>query len=337
LTIAGDAGQGVGLTTLFDLDDLDRAAQVVGRHMSPTPTLRWSLLDDEIGTQVWVKHEDVTPTGAFKVRGGLVYMERLRRERPSVPGVVSATRGNHGISLSYSGRAYEVPVVIVVPEGNGAEKNATMVSLGAEVIIHGSDFEAARLHSVDVAQQRGLEAVPPFHRDLVLGVATYARELFTAAGPLDTVYVPVGMGSGICGLITTRDLLGLSTKIVGVGAEGAPAQALSFAAGHVVATPAVATFVDGVATRQPDERAASIIRSGADRVVIVSDDAAADAIRLLWRTTHHLAEPAGAIALAALWNARAEQRGQRVAVILTGANMDTEMAATVLSGRTPKP
>jgi threonine dehydratase len=303
--------------------------------MDATPTLSWSILNEEVGAEVFVKHEDATPTGAFKVRGGLVFMERLRRERPEVAGVISATRGNHGISLSYAGRTYGVPVVIVVPEGNGAEKNAMMRSLGAEVVVFGEDFQAARLHSVELAVERRLEAVPPFHPDLVLGVATYARELFESAGPLDAVFVPIGMGSGICGLITARDLLGLSTEIIGVGADGAPAQALSFAAGQVVGTPTARTFADGVATREPDPVASKIIRNGAARVLTVSDDACADAIRLLWRATHHLAEPAGAIALAGLWNERRAWVGRRVAIVLSGSNMDTSMAADVLGGLTP--
>ena len=325
------------MSLLFTLAELDQATELVGRYLSPTPAASWPVLNDEMGVEVIVKHENGTPTGAFKVRGGLVYMDKLTSERPGTPGVVSATRGNHGISLSFSGRTFGVPVVIVVPEGNGAEKNATMKSLGAELVIHGCDFEEARLHSVRIAEERGLELIPPFHPDLVRGVATYARELFTAAGPIDTVYVPVGMGSGICGLITTRDLLELPTKIVGVVAENAPAQALSFSAGHVVSTASAATFVDGVATRQPDARAAAIILGGAERIVTVSETATADAIRRLWRTTHHLPEPAGAIALAGLWRERELHAGKRVAVILTGSNMDTDMAAEVLGGATPKP
>jgi threonine dehydratase len=323
------------MQTLFSVADLDRAMSLVHSHMSATPTLSWPILNQEVGASVFVKHEDGTPTGAFKVRGGLVYMERLRRERPDVAGVISATRGNHGISLSYAGRAYAVPVVIVVPEGNGAEKNAMMRSLGAEVIVHGEDFQAARMHSMALAGERGLEAVPPFHLDLVLGVATYARELFESAGPLDAVYVPIGMGSGICGLIATRDVLGLTTEIIGVGADGAPAASLSFAAGHVVSTPTAKTFADGVATREPDPTAAAIIRAGASRVVSVSDDECADAIRLLWRTTHHLAEPAGAIAIAGLCSERAQMTGRRIGVVLSGSNMDTAIAADVLAGRTP--
>lgn len=321
--------------TLFAMEELDAATEIVRRFFPPTPAYSWPLLNDAVGTEVWVKHENATPTGAFKVRGGLVYADTLRRERPDVRGIVSATRGNHGISLSYAGRAYGIPVVICVPASNALEKNAAMRALGAEVVVGGEDFDAARARSAEIAEERGFEMVPPFHRDLVCGVATYAVELFDQAGPLDRVYVPIGMGSGCSGLITARDLLGLSTEIIGVGVEGAPAQALSFAAGSVVTTPAVQTFVDGVATRSPDPVSAEVIRKGAERVVVVSDDEAADAIRLVWSTTHHLAEPAGALALAAIVKERDINVGKRAAFILCGSNMDTSMAAEVLAGHTP--
>ncbi|HEX3087798.1 MAG TPA: pyridoxal-phosphate dependent enzyme, partial [Ilumatobacteraceae bacterium] len=198
--------------TLFTLDEFADAAEVVARHVTPTPQFAWPLLGAEIGTEVWLKHENCTPTGAFKVRGGLVYVDRLVRERPEVRGIVSATRGNHGQSLAFAGRAAGVPVTIVAPHGNSPDKNAAMRAFGAELIEHGVDFQAAREHSVMLAEERGLEAVPSFHRDLCMGVATYARELFDAAGPLDVVYVPVGMGSGIVGLMTIRDLFGLDTE-----------------------------------------------------------------------------------------------------------------------------
>jgi threonine dehydratase len=326
---------------LFTSEDLLEAVEVVGAMVPPTPTHRYPLLTGEVGTEVWVKHENATPTGAFKVRGGLTYLERMRLERPTVTGVATATRGNHGASLALAGRVHGAEVVIVVPEGNGEEKNAAMEGYGAELIVHGADFEAARAHAEVVATERGLEPVPPFHPDLVVGVATYARELFGAVAaegaPLDAVFVPVGMGSGIAGLITVRDLLDLPTRIIGVCAEAAPAQALSFAAGEVVTTERAATFVDGVATRRPDPTATALIARGAHQVVTVTEDEAAGAIRRLWRTTHHLAEPAGALALAGLWNQRESWVGRRVAVVVTGAAMDTAMAAEVLAGGTPAP
>ena len=289
---------------------------------------------------MWLTHENCTPTGAFKVRGGLVYVDRLVRERPTVRGVVAATRGNHGQSLAFAGRAAGVPVTIVVPHGNSPDKNAAMRGYGAELIEHGVDFQAAREHSVLVAEDRGFEAVPSFDRDLCRGVATYAHELFSAAGQLDAVYVPVGLGSGICGLITIRDLLGLNTEIIGVVAEGAPATALSYEAGAPVSTDAVATFIDGVATRVPDPVAIELILAGAARIVMISDDECADAVRLIMRCTHHLVEPSGAAALAGLLKDQktlGDVAGRRLGAIVTGGNIDGPMLAEILAGRTPSP
>jgi threonine dehydratase len=322
---------------LLDRARLDEAVAIVRRSFGPTPQQAWPLLSAEVGVEVWAKHEDATPTGAFKVRGGLVYVDRLRRERPHVAGLVSATRGNHGQSLAFAGRSAGVPVTIVVPHGNSTEKNAAMAGFGAEVVEHGADFQEALEHAAGLAAERGFELVPPFHPDLVAGVATYALELFEAAGELDVVYVAVGMGSGINGLIAVRDLLGLRTQIVGVVSEGAPATARSFAARRPVATERARTFVDGVATRTPDPGALAAIYDGAAAIVEVSDDAVAEAMRLLYRTTHHLAEPAGAIALAGLLADHPSRGGERIAFVLSGANMDTPVAATVLAGGTPAP
>jgi threonine dehydratase len=319
----------------FTLGDLDRATDVVRRHVAPTPQYAWPLLGRAIGAEVWVKHENATPTGAFKVRGGLVYAERMVRERPDVPGLVSATRGNHGQSLAYAGRAAGRRVVIVVPHGNSPDKNAAMEAFGAELIVHGRDYQEAREFAMSQGQEFGLEPVPPFHEDLVLGVATYARELFDAAGPLDTVYVPVGMGSGICGLIGVRDLLGLPTEIVGVVAKGAPAYARSFEVGRSVETESALTFVDGVACRTPDDVAVETIVKGAARVLVAPDDLTAEAMRLLLRTTHHLCEPSGAIATAGLLAERELVQGRRVGVIMTGGNCDADLLTAVLEGRTP--
>ncbi len=208
------------MTPMFTLDELDAAEAVVRRHVPVTPTYSWPLLESAVGTSVWVKHENHTPVGAFKVRGGLVYVDRMVRERPAARGLVSATRGNHGQSLAFAGRVHDRPVVICVPHGNSPEKNAAMAALGAELVVHGRDFQDAREHAERVATERGYEFVPSFQRDLVVGVATYARELFTAVPDLDVVYVPVGLGSGIVGLITVRDLLGLDTEVVGVVADG---------------------------------------------------------------------------------------------------------------------
>lgn len=316
---------------------LDEATGIVRRHFGPTPAYAWPLLAEAVGAEVWVKHENATPTGAFKVRGGLVYMERLRRERLGVSGIVSATRGNHGQSLAYAGRHSGVPVVIVVPHGNSVEKNAAMAGFGAQLVVHGADFQEAREYSVTLARERGLEPVPPLHLDLVAGVATYAKEFFDAAGELDAVFVPVGMGSGCAGLMAVRDLLGLRTKIIGVVSELAPAYALSFSAGNVISTESAHTFIDGVACRQPDPTAFAAMRQGVSHFVRVSDDEAAAAMRLMFRTTHQLPCPSGACALAALIQEKQHWQGRRVGVVMTSSNVDTDVAAAVLSGTTPSP
>ncbi len=323
--------------TPFTREQLDEAVAIVRAAMPPTPQYAWPLLGQAIGAEVWVKHENHTPTGAFKVRGGLVFMEHLRRDRPHVRGVISATRGNHGQSIAFAGRAKGVDATIVVPFGNSPDKNSAMRAWGATLVEHGHDFQAAREFAQAQAGELGLEMVPSYHTDLAVGVATYALELFDEAGELDAVYVPVGMGSGICGLIGVRDLLGLRTEIVGVVAERAPATALSFAAGHVVSTEAADTFVDGVACRIPDVAAMEIIGSGAARVVQVSDELCADAVRLLLYTTHNLSEPAGAMATAGLMAECERQQGRRIGVVMSGGNLDASLMSVLVAGGTPAP
>ncbi len=307
---------------MFTLSDLEAAHGVVTAAMPPTPQYAWPLLAKRLGAEVVVKHENHTPTGAFKVRGGIVYLDRMAHERKDVPGLISATRGNHGQSLAFAGRRYGVPVTILVPRGNSSEKNAAMRAFGAELIEFGDDFQAAREEAMRLAGVRGLEPVPAFHRDLCLGVATYALELLTAHPDLDRLYVAVGQGSGICGCIMARDLLGLKTEIVGVQAEGAPAYALSFAAGHAVSTDVADTFADGMATRVPDEHALDIILKGAARIVLVSDDEIAEATRVYWQDTHNLAEGAAAAPLAA---ALKEGRPGRTGLVLSGGNIDLDL------------
>jgi threonine dehydratase len=319
----------------FTLTDLDYADELVRRYIAPTPQHHWPRLSEAVGAEVWVKHENHTLTGAFKVRGGLVYIDRLLRRRPSVPGIVSATRGNHGQSLAYAGRSAGLAVTIVVPHGNSPDKNAAMRGFGATLVEAGHDFDEAREHAAFLAGQADLELVPSFHPDLVLGVASYARELFGAVKDLDAVYVPVGMGSGICGLIGVRDLLGLRAEVIGVVSERAPAMALSFEAGKVVTTTTAETFVDGVACRVPDAAAVGIVAAGASRVITASEDAVAAAMRLHFSTTHNAPEPAGAIGLAGLMAERQHMAGKRVAVVQTGGNVDTAMLAEVFSGKTP--
>lgn len=310
---------------MFSLAELNEALNLVHAAFPATPSYAWPLLGARAGCEVWVKHENHTPCGAFKVRGGLTFFDRLNRRGIAVRGVVSATRGNHGQSLAYAGARAGVPVTIVVPHGNSVEKNAAMRAFGATLVEHGSDFDEARVHARHLAERDELLFAPSFHADLVVGVATWAHELFQAAPPLDALYVPIGLGSGICGAIRTRDLLGLPTEIIGVQSTGAPAYALSFAAGHVVETNAADTRADGMATRQPDAEALAIIRQGAARIVTVSDEEVAAAMRAYWTDTHNLAEGAGAAPLAALLQERARQAGRRVGVVLCGGNIDLDL------------
>lgn len=313
---------------MFDLRELERAHAIVGQAVPATPAHVWPLLGQRLGARVVVKHENHTPIGAFKLRGGLVYLDRLKSERPNVPGIISATRGNHGQSLAFAASRHGVPAVIYVPRGNSVEKNQAMRAFGAELVEYGEDFQAAREEAERRAQFAGLHMVPSFHPDLVMGVATYALELFRVAPELDVLYVPIGQGSGICGCIRTRDLLGLKTEIVGVQSTEAPSYALSFAAGTIVATETCNTRADGMATRIPDPDAFAIIRKGASRIVQVSDEEIAAAIRAYWTDTHNLAEGAGAAALAAAIQEKSKLQGRRVGLILSGGNIDFELFRT---------
>jgi threonine dehydratase len=310
---------------MFDLGQLERAQAIVGAAMPPTPAYAWPLLSERLGATVIVKHENHTPIGAFKVRGGLVYVDRLKRERSRTAGLISATRGNHGQSLAFAASRYRMPVTIYVPSGNSTEKNRAMRAFGAKLVEHGEDFQAAREEAERHARRDGLEFVPSFHPDLVMGVATYALELLRKAPDLDVLYVPIGQGSGICGCILARDLLGLATEIVGVQSTEAPSYALSFAAGTVVTTETSNTLADGMATRVPDPDALAIIRKGASRIVQVTDDEVAAAIRAYWTDTHNLAEGAGAAALAAALQEKQRSRGKRVGLILSGGNIDFDL------------
>ena len=314
------------------LNEIEAAAALVHAAMPPTAQYAWPLLSRRTGCETWVKHENHTPTGAFKVRGGLVYMDRLKRRSPHTGGVVSATRGNHGQSIALAAARNGIAATIVVPHGNSVEKNAAMRAFGAELVEAGSDFDAAREAAMALAGERGLAMVPSFHRDLVAGVASYALELFRAAPPLDTVYVPIGLGSGICGTIAVRDALGLKTKVVGVVSTEAPAYALSFAAGKVVATNSADTMADGMAVRGPDAEALEVILKGADRIVQVSDAEIGAAMRAYYEDTHQLAEGAGAAALAALLQERDRVAGQRVGLILSGGNIDRPVYLRTLAG-----
>ena len=326
----------------YTLKTLQAAARTVHAVMAPTPQYRWPLLEAAFaatpgdGSQVWLKHENHTPVGAFKIRGGLVYFDRLMarvaagERRPD--GVVSATRGNHGQSIAFAAARHGVPALIVVPHGNSREKNAAMRALGAELVEAGNDFQAARGHAQALATERGWQMVPSFHPDLVAGVASYALELFAAAPDLHTVYVPIGLGSGACGLVAARDALGLATRIVGVVSTGAPAYALSLAAGRPLSHAVTTVLADGMACSTPEPDALAMLQRGLHGVVQVSDGEVAAAMRQLFETTHQVAEGAGAAALAAAWQQRQANAGQRVGLILSGGNVDRAVYAQALAG-----
>jgi threonine dehydratase len=316
---------------LASLESLECAAAIVHRAMSPTPQYLWPLLCEALGTQVWAKHENHTPLGAFKVRGGLVYFDDLARARDLPPGVISATRGNHGQSVAFAAARAGLPATVVVPHGNSSEKNAAMRALGAELIEHGDDFQAAREHARSLANTRGLLMVPSFHPLLVQGVASYALELMRAVADLDVIYVPIGLGSGICGMIAAREALGQKADIVGVVSDRAPTYALSFEAHRPIEHPATNVLSDGMACRTPEPDALEILWTHAARVVRVSEREVAHAMRLLFTATHNVGEGAGAAPLAAALQERDRLRGRKVAVVVSGGNVDRTVFADVLT------
>jgi threonine dehydratase len=311
-------------------DAIEQAARHLYQVMPATAQYAWPLLAERLGCTVWVKHENHTPIGAFKVRGGVTFVHWLKREHPEAKGIVTATRGNHGQSLALAATALGLKALIVVPQGNSVEKNNAMRGFGGEVVEYGRDFDEAREEAVRLAQAHGLYLVPPFHPELVKGVATYGLELFNAVPDLDTVYVPIGCGSGICGVIAARDALGLKTQVVGVVSTEAMAAKLSFESGTLCETASANTFADGLAVRRPIPEAFAIYGAAAARIVSVSDAEIAEAMRVYYTDTHNLAEGAGAAALAALMQERETMRGKRVAVILSGGNIDRSVYAKLI-------
>ncbi len=307
---------------MFNLKELEQASEIVHRVVQPTLQNNWAQLCQSLECDVWVKHENHTPTTAFKVRGGVFLMDSFKHSKNPPKGLISATRGNHGQSLSFAGKRAGMPITIVVPENNSEDQNRAISGFGAELIIHGKDFQAARMRSLELQHEYGYMPIPPFSRALVLGVATYAFEFLSAIRDFDTVYAAVGMGSGICGLIKTRDLLGLKTKIVGVVAEGAPTFALSFAAGKIINTDGANTLADGVATSEPMEEAFEMILHGADRIISVNEKQIISSMFQYYQATHNLAEGAGAISLAGLTAEKTKMKGKKVGVILSGGNID---------------
>jgi threonine dehydratase len=320
---------------LFSRNELETAAELVHGFMPPTPQYVWPQICEKVGATVCVKHENHTPTGAFKIRGGITFIDWLQRVEPTVQGIITATRGNHGQSQARAASAAGLRVKVLVPHGNSVEKNAAMRAFGAELIEFGEDFDTARVEAMRLAEEENLFMVPSFHAELIRGVASYALEFFTAAPELDTVYVPIGCGSGICSVITVRDALGLKTKIVGVVSTEAQTAKLSFEAGKLVETATATTIADGVAVRVPVQEAFDIYSKGADRIVAVDEDEVAEAMRIYFRDTHNVVEGAGAAPLAAALQERDTVRGQTVGLIVTGGNVDSDVFRAVLAGETP--
>jgi len=320
-----------GMTLLPDRTELEQALALVRAEMLPTPTHRWPLLEQRLGATVYVKHENHTAIGAFKMRGGIVYLHEALQREPGLRGVISATRGNHGQSIARAAARHGLTATIVVPHRNSAEKNAAMRAFGAELLEHGDDFQAALEHAAALAEARGLHLVPSFHRDLVRGVATYWLEFFGAAQP-DVVFVPIGLGSGICACAAARAATGARTRIVGVVSAHATAYLDSWRAGRAVAAPASTRLADGMACRVPDEAALAIIRAEVEDIVAVDDAEVAEAMRICFTDTHNAAEGAGAAALAAALQRRTALAGRSVGVALTGGNVDRELFAQVLAG-----
>ena len=316
---------------LANKEQITAAADLIAYHMQPTAQHYWPLLSTRCGTEVWVKHENHTPTGAFKVRGGLIYMDSLQRRAPNTAGVITATRGNHGQSVAFAARSAGMTSVVVVPHGNSREKNAAMQAFGAELIEHGKDFNESMDIAKQLAEARNLVFFPSFDPDLVAGVATYTAELLTTVPDLDVIYVPIGLGSGICGVMSARDALGSKADVIGVVAENAPTYALSCEAGKPVPSNSADTFADGLAVRIPDPRALDAILTGAARVVAVSEDEMKAAVRHYYTDTHNLVEGAGAASLAALLQEKDAMAGKKVGLILSGGNIDRELYLDILS------
>lgn len=315
----------------ISLADIEAAASIVYRELLPTPQINWPLLSARCDCDVWVKHENHNPTGAFKVRGGLVYLNRLRQRDPECPGVVTATRGNHGQSVALAAARNGMQAVVVVPEGNSEGKNRAMVALGCELVIHGQDFDESVEYAAALAVERNLHRMPSFHTDLVAGVASYGLEFFRAQPELERVYVPIGLGSGICGMISARNALGLETEIVGVVSSEASCYQLSLAAGHCVSTESANTFADGMAVRVPNAQALELMSGNVAEVVAVTDSEVMAAMGWFFEDSHNVAEGAGAAALAALMQQRDQNRGKKIGVVLSGGNVDSSIYTRALS------
>ena len=316
------------------LDQIESATRIVYAEMQPTPQYCWPLLCESLGTEVWVKHENQTPIGSFKLRGGLVYFSHLAESSEKPKSVVSATKGNHGQSVGFAARRYGIPVTIVVPYGNSIEKNNAMRSLGVKLLEHGDDFQSAREYAIKMAHENSLKMIPSFDPLLVTGVATYSLELLKAVKDLDVVYVPIGLGSGICGMLAVRDALELNTEIVGVVSAHANTYAESFVSRSSIESPVSTKIADGMACRVPEQSALELIWKGVERIVEVTDNEIADAMRMFYECTHNVCEGAGAAAFAAALQEASKIKGRKVAVIASGGNVDRDVFAAILKGET---
>jgi len=312
------------------IDEIKDAQDLVYAVMPPTPQIVWPLLCERLGAEVWVKHENHTPIGAFKARTAVVYAAELFRGSKDIRGLVTATRGNHGQSVALAARRFKVPAHIIVPQGNSAEKNAAMRAQGANLLEFGSDYQESKEHAQKLANENGWHFVPPYHRDIVKGVATYWLEFFSAASDLDIVYVPIGQGSGISSCCAVRNGLNLRTRIVGVVADGAPAYALSFEAGRKIAAPVTTLLGDGMACRVPDDASLAVVLENVERVLRVSEEEIRQAMKIYFTDTHNVVEGAGAAGLAAALKEKPALRGKRVGLVATGGNVDHDVFARVL-------
>jgi threonine dehydratase len=320
-------------THLPRIEEVRAAGELIYRFMRPTEQYCWPLLCERVGTEVWVKHENHTSTGSFKARTAVVYVDELMKREPGTRGLIAATRGNHGQSVALAARRFGLTATILVPHGNSQEKNAAMRAQGARLIEHGKDFQEAREKAMALAAKNGWHMVPPYHYDIVRGVATYWLELFSSVKEIDVAYVPIGMGSGICSGVAVRNGLGLKTKLIGVVSEGAPSYAESFEQGRVVEVAVTTKVADGMACRKPDEEPLAILLKNVDHIVRVSDEEVEEAMRCMFTDTHNVVEGAGAAALAAALQEKEQLGGKRVAVVASGANVDREVFARVLRGR----
>src|SRR5579862_3145035 len=320
------------VSSLPTLEEIEAAQKLVYTLMQPTPQIVWPLLRERVGTELWTKHENHTPIGAFKARTAVVYAAEVFKENTRITGLVTATRGNHGQSVALAARRFGVPANVVVPSGNSAEKNAAMRSQGANLIEYGTEYQESKEHAQKLAEEHGWHFVPSYHRDIVKGVATYWFEFFSAVPTLDVVYVPIGQGFGICSCAAVRNGLNLKTKIVGVVAEGAPAYALSFEAGRKIAAPVTTLLADGMACRVPDEASLSVVLENVDHIVRVTEDEIGNAMKVIFTDTHNVAEGAGAAGFAAAMKEKDLIKGKRAGMVITGGNVDHDVFARVLAG-----